>query len=137
MDGKAADSPPLDGLTVRLSPFDRLTPLTLHCPAVRDQSEEVKTEQGRRAHRPDPAVAGRTDGPDPSLSQGQSEEVKAEQGRRAPSPGYVLFPRVGFIVTNLETDSRAVVRFYNKRGTAEVAAASFGSPCASESAAFT
>ncbi len=30
-----------------------------------------------------------------------------------------LFPRVGFIVTNLEADSRAVVRFYNKRGTAE------------------
>ena len=30
-----------------------------------------------------------------------------------------LFPRVGFIVTNLDTDSRAVVRFYNKRGTAE------------------
>jgi hypothetical protein len=30
-----------------------------------------------------------------------------------------LFPRVGFIVTNLETDSRAVVRFYNKLGTAE------------------
>ena len=30
-----------------------------------------------------------------------------------------LFPRVGFIVTNLELPSRAVVRFYNKRGTAE------------------
>jgi hypothetical protein len=30
-----------------------------------------------------------------------------------------LFPRVGFIVTNLETPSRAVVQFYNKRGTAE------------------
>ena len=30
-----------------------------------------------------------------------------------------LFPRVGFIVTNLETENRAVVRFYNKRGTAE------------------
>ena len=30
-----------------------------------------------------------------------------------------LFPRVGFIVTNLETDNRAAVRFYNKRGTAE------------------
>ena len=30
-----------------------------------------------------------------------------------------LFPRVGFIVTNLETPGRAVVRFYNKRGTAE------------------
>ena len=30
-----------------------------------------------------------------------------------------LFPRLGFIVTNLEMPSRAVVRFYNKRGTAE------------------
>ena len=30
-----------------------------------------------------------------------------------------LFPRVGFIVTNLEMPSLAVVRFYNKRGTAE------------------
>ncbi len=30
-----------------------------------------------------------------------------------------LFPRVGFIVTNLETDSRALVRFDNKPGTAE------------------
>jgi hypothetical protein len=27
-----------------------------------------------------------------------------------------LFPRVGFIVTNLSSPSRAVVRFYNKRG---------------------
>jgi hypothetical protein len=30
-----------------------------------------------------------------------------------------LFPRVGFIVTNLTAESLAVVRFYNKRGTAE------------------
>jgi hypothetical protein len=30
-----------------------------------------------------------------------------------------LFPRTGFIVTNLTLPSRAVVRFYNKRGTAE------------------
>jgi hypothetical protein len=30
-----------------------------------------------------------------------------------------LFLRVGFIVTNLSLPSRAVVRFYNKRGTAE------------------
>ena len=30
-----------------------------------------------------------------------------------------LFPRVGFIVTTLAMDSRGVVRFYNKRGTAE------------------
>jgi hypothetical protein len=30
-----------------------------------------------------------------------------------------LFPRVGFIVTSLSLPSRAVVRFYNRRGTAE------------------
>ena len=30
-----------------------------------------------------------------------------------------LFPRVGFIVTNLPLSNRAVVWFYNKRGTAE------------------
>ena len=30
-----------------------------------------------------------------------------------------LFPRVGFLVTNIELPSRAVVRFYNKRSTAE------------------
>jgi len=30
-----------------------------------------------------------------------------------------LFPRVAFIVTNMSLSSRAVVRFYNKRGTAE------------------
>ena len=30
-----------------------------------------------------------------------------------------LFPRVGFIVTNLTAANRAVVRFYNKRGSAE------------------
>ena len=30
-----------------------------------------------------------------------------------------LFPRVGFIVTNLSLRNRAVVRSYNKRGTAE------------------
>lgn len=30
-----------------------------------------------------------------------------------------LFPRVGFIVTNLPLPNRAVVRFYNKRGSVE------------------
>ena len=30
-----------------------------------------------------------------------------------------LFPRVGFIVTNMTLPSRALVRFYNQRGTAE------------------
>jgi hypothetical protein len=31
-----------------------------------------------------------------------------------------LFPRVGFIVTNLKGRAKKVVRFYNRRGTAEV-----------------
>ena len=30
-----------------------------------------------------------------------------------------LFPRIGFIVTNLNWHAKSVVRFYNKRGTAE------------------
>ena len=30
-----------------------------------------------------------------------------------------LFPRVGFIVTNLTRPAKRVVRFYNQRGTAE------------------
>ena len=30
-----------------------------------------------------------------------------------------LFPRVGFIVTSMSLPSRSLVRFYNKRGTAE------------------
>jgi hypothetical protein len=30
-----------------------------------------------------------------------------------------LFPRVGFIVTNLKRPTKRVVRFYNRRGTAE------------------
>ena len=30
-----------------------------------------------------------------------------------------LFPRVGFIVTNMTGSARKVVKFYNRRGTAE------------------
>jgi hypothetical protein len=50
-----------------------------------------------------------------SLSSGELEDGAAGGGEGGvPLRGVV--PRVGFIVTNLETDSRAVVRFYNKRG---------------------
>ena len=53
-----------------------------------------------------------------SLSGGQLEDGAAGGGEgRVPLRGVV--PRVGFIVTNLAAASRAVVRFYNKRGTAE------------------
>ena len=37
-----------------------------------------------------------------------------------------LFPRVGFIVTNLATSSRVVVRVYNKRGTLSLTSCSSG-----------
>ena len=43
-----------------------------------------------------------------------------------------LFPRVGFIVTNLELPSRAVVRFYNKRSTAELPNEARGDPTAAK-----
>jgi len=43
---------------------------------------------------------------------------QAISGNR-PTPLPFVFPRVGFIVTNLTASNRAVVRFYNKRGTAE------------------
>ncbi len=42
-----------------------------------------------------------------------------------------LFPRVGFIVTNLETDSRGVVRFYNNRGRGEQWIKDWASYCTS------
>jgi len=46
-------------------------------------------------------------------------EDGAAGGGEGGVPLWGVVPRVGFIVTNLGTDSRAVVRFYNKRGTAE------------------
>ena len=55
--------------------------------------------------------------------------VSAIRRRAGPRPGRIvakvehhrgeLFPRVGFIVTNMDLPSRSVVRFYNKCGTAE------------------
>ena len=53
-----------------------------------------------------------------SLSGGELED-DATRGGEVEFHFGELFRRVGFIVTNLETDSRAVVRFYNQRGTAE------------------
>ena len=44
------------------------------------------------------------------------EASRRRQGRRHPGE---LYPRVGFIVTNLTRPARRVVAFYNQRGTAE------------------
>lgn len=55
--------------------------------------------------------------PSSQLDQGPAG---SGQGRVPGCPlGRGTLPAGGFIVTNLETDSRAVVRFYYKRGTAE------------------
>jgi hypothetical protein len=40
-----------------------------------------------------------------------------------------LFPRIGFMVANLTASNRAVVRFYNKRGTAEREPSQSPAPC--------
>ena len=53
-----------------------------------------------------------------SVSGGQLENGRRVEAKVEFHAGE-LFPRVGFIATNLELLSRAVVRFYNKRGTAE------------------
>jgi len=56
----------------------------------------------------------------PSGGQQGGELVPSAPGCRKVEwhPG-ALFPRVGFIVTNLRHASKNVVSFYNKRGTAE------------------
>ena len=65
----------------------------------------------------------------PSCKPWCATRVSAIRRRAGPDPdgslprssttGVSLFPRVGFIVTNMVLPSRSVVRFYNKRGTAE------------------
>src|SRR5262245_1133096 len=62
----------------------------------------------------------RADGPLPefrvsSRSRSQPRRVIAKVEHHVGE----LFPRVGFIVTTLTGSNRAVVRFYNQRGTAE------------------
>ena len=54
-----------------------------------------------------------------SLPSGELEDGAAGGGGEGGVPLWRVVPRVGFIVTNLGTDNRAVVRFYNKRGAAE------------------
>jgi hypothetical protein len=52
------------------------------------------------------------------VSGGELDHAQTDRGESRASPGRAV-PRVGFIVTNLPLPNRAVVRFYNKRGTAE------------------
>lgn len=74
----------------------------------RDIEELLKRPAGRPSKKPLVEYKG-------FLYQAETRRVLAKVEHHVGE----LFPRVGFIVTNLTLPNRAVVRFYNKRGTAE------------------
>jgi hypothetical protein len=78
----------------------------------RDIAELLTRPVGRPSHKP--VVRYKS-----FLYQAASWKTARRVVAKIEFPCGELFPRVGFMVTNLETDSRAVVRFYNQRGTAE------------------
>jgi len=78
----------------------------------RDIAELLTRPVGRQSHKPVVWYKG-------FLYQAASWKTARRVVAKVEFHAGELFPRVGFIVTNLETPSRAVVRFYNKRGTAE------------------
>jgi hypothetical protein len=78
----------------------------------RDIAELLPRPVGRPSHKPGVWYKGFHD-------QAASWKTARRMVAKAEFRFGELFPRVGFTVTNLGTDSRAVVRFYNKRGTAQ------------------
>ena len=78
----------------------------------RDTAELLTQPVGRPSHKPLVWYKG-------FLYQAASWKIARRVVAKVEFHAGELFPRVGFIVTNLETPSRAVMRFYNKRGTAE------------------
>ena len=78
----------------------------------RDIAELLTRPVGRPSHKPVVRYKG-------FLYQAESWTKARRVVAKVEFHAGELFPRVGFIVTNLEADSRAVVRFYNQRGTAE------------------
>jgi hypothetical protein len=79
---------------------------------LRDIEELLTRPVGRPSHKPIVWYKG-------FLYQAASWTIARRVVAKVEFHAGELFPRLGFIVTNLETPSRAVVRFYNKRGTAE------------------
>ena len=79
---------------------------------LRDIGELLTRPMGRPSHKPIVWYKG-------FLYQAASCKTARRVVAKVEFHAGELFPRVGFIVTNLETPSRAVVGFYNKRGTAE------------------
>jgi hypothetical protein len=79
---------------------------------VRDIEELLTRPVGRPSHKPVVWYKG-------FLYQAESWKTARRVVAKVEFHAGELFPRVGFIVTNMTLPSRAVVRFYNKRGTAE------------------
>jgi Transposase DDE domain group 1 len=78
----------------------------------RDIEELLKRPPGRPGKKPLVEYKG-------FLYQAESWKTARRVVAKVEHHSGELFPRVGFIVTNLTLPNRAVVRFYNKRGTAE------------------
>ena len=78
----------------------------------RDIAELLTRPVGRLSHKPVVRYKG-------FLYQAASWKTARRRVAKVEFHVGELFPRVGFVVTNLSLPSRAVVRFYNKRGTAE------------------
>jgi hypothetical protein len=78
----------------------------------RDIAELLRRPVGRPSHKPIVWYKG-------FLYQAASWKTARRVVAKVEFHAGELFPRAGFIVTNLELPGRAVVRFYNKRGTAE------------------
>jgi Transposase DDE domain group 1 len=79
---------------------------------LRDIAELLTRPVGRPSHRPVVWYKG-------FLYQAESWKTARRVVAKVEHHAGELSPRVGFIVTNMSLPSRGVVRFYNKRGTAE------------------
>jgi hypothetical protein len=79
---------------------------------VRDVAELLTRPVGRPSHKPVVWYKG-------FFYQAESWKTARRVVAKVEHHTGELFPRVGFIVTNLTLPSRAVVRLYNERGTAE------------------
>jgi len=78
----------------------------------RDITELLARPVGRPSHKPVVRYKG-------FLYRAASRKTARRVAAKVEFHFGELFPRVGFIVTSLSLASRAVVRFYNKRATAE------------------
>jgi hypothetical protein len=79
---------------------------------LRGIEERLTRPVGRPRHKPEVWYKG-------FLYQAESWQTARRVVAKVEQHAGELFPRVGFIVTNLAVPSRSVVRFYNQRGTAE------------------